>query len=185
MDASSGKLDRDRMLLQAFLRGDAEACRRVERWAWEIVYFKPYGIPRDERDDLVQQALAGTWQAASRPGFVLRQGLRPFVRTVAMARCIDWLRRLRDQVELDPALPDPGRDPSEIAARHERAAMVDSVLQRIDASCRELIHEHIYLDRSYGEIARRLDRPEATLRVRMFNCLKAVRRLLTTAGVGA
>jgi RNA polymerase sigma factor (sigma-70 family) len=178
MEPEPARDDRDEPLLRAFLRGEPAACRRVERWAWEIIHFKPYGIPHDEREDLVQQVVTGVWQAASRKDFRLRRGLRPFVRHVAMARCVDWLRRLRDTVEVDETLRDPRPGPAEIVAERRRAEQVLAVLERMDAPCRELIHDHIFLDRSYAEIARRLGRPEVTLRVRMYNCLKAVRRML-------
>ena len=168
----------DEALLRAFLRGEPAACRRVERWAWEIVYFKPYGIALDEREDVIQQALAGVWGAATGGGFRLRHGLRGLVRSVAMARCVDWLRRRRATVEIDEETPDPRPGPVDLAAVREQIVRVEAALGRLDERCREIIRLHIFEDRGYAEIASLLGHPESTLRVRMFHCLKAVRRML-------
>src|SRR5262245_54828849 len=64
----------DEHLLRLFLAGDPAAHRTVEGWAREIVRFRPYGIPRTEHADIVQQAIGMLWVACSRPGFTLRHG---------------------------------------------------------------------------------------------------------------
>lgn len=165
-------------LLRQFLSGEAAACRKVERWAWEVVYFKHYAVPPDEREDVVQEAVAAIWRAASRPGFALRSGLRPFVRQVAAARAIDRLRRLRPTVELDEATPDPAPGPYDLLLARDQGAQVKWAIQNASPSCQEIIRLHYFEGLTYGEIAARLERAEATLRVRMFNCMKAIRKAI-------
>lgn len=164
-------------LLRAFLAGEPAAVRQVERWAWEIVHFRWGSIPKDEREDVVQDAVAGVWRAAARPGFRLRTHLRALVRRVAAARCIDRMRRRRPTADLDPAAADPGPGPYEQCLRDDERARLRWAVQNLDERCRELIREHFFEETGYAEMAARRERAEATIRVHMFNCMKAVRRL--------
>ncbi|HEY7726864.1 MAG TPA: sigma-70 family RNA polymerase sigma factor [Candidatus Eisenbacteria bacterium] len=164
--------------LRAFLAGDPAACRSVERWAWEIVHFRWFGIPLDERPDLLQEIVEDVWRAVTKPGFALRHGLKPLVRHIASARCIDRMRRRREEVEISDQLADPGEDPFEALARRDVAARLRAAVDRLDARCRDLIRLHFMEEISYAEIAARESRAEATLRVRMFHCLAALRKLM-------
>lgn len=165
-------------LLRSFLAGDSRACATVERWAWEIVLFRRFRLQREELEDIVQEALAVVWRHASRPGFRLRHGLRAFVRRVAISRAIDAVRRRRPSAELDEALPDPGPGPYEQALSRDRRARLRWALQALDARCRDIIRLHLEEDLSYAEIAAREQRSEATMRVRMFHCLKTLKALV-------
>ncbi|MFI5371675.1 MAG: RNA polymerase sigma factor, partial [Candidatus Eisenbacteria bacterium] len=115
---------------------------------------------------------------ASRPDFRLVHGLRAVVRTVASARVIDRLRRRRPQVELDPALADPGRGPLDDAGVTSEAGWVRAGLAELGPACRELIRQHFFEGLGYRDIARLAGRNETTLRVRMHQCLRALRRRL-------
>ncbi len=167
----------DVALLRAFVAGERSAVRRVERWAWEIVHFRWGSIPLDDRGDLIQDAVAGVWRAASRDGFELRSSLRALVRRVAAARCIDWLRRRRPGGPLPPQLADPSPDPYEWLLRRDERARLRWALQNLDERCREIIREHFYEGAPYAEIAARRDRSESTMRVQMFHCMKSIRKL--------
>ena len=89
--------------LRAFLLGDPTACRKVERWAWDIIRFKGFGIPREEQENLLQDTLVGVWQQVSKPGFVLRKRLGPLVRTIAIRRCLDYFKSRTTQAPRDAA----------------------------------------------------------------------------------
>jgi RNA polymerase sigma-70 factor (ECF subfamily) len=163
--------------LRAFLAGEPAAVRQVERWAWEIVYFRWGSIPPEEREDVVQDAVAGVWRAVTRPGFRLRTHLRALVRRVAAARCIDRMRRRRPTATLDPALADPAPGPYDRVLRDDERARLRWAVQSLDERCRELIREHFFEDVDYTQMAERRQRAESTIRVHMFNCMKAIRRL--------
>ena len=152
--------------------------------AREIVAFRPYGIPRDEHDDVVQQSLAMVWRACGQPGFCLRTGLKAFVRKVVMARCVDWLRRRRAVTEVDENLEAPGREPAEAMLRADELERVRLALTHLGSGCQEIIRLHFLEELSYAEIAARLDRAEATLRVRVFNCMKELRARLAEECTG-
>ena len=169
----------DDQLLRRFLAGDREAVRTVEGWARAIVRFRPYGIPRAEHGDVVQQSIGMLWAACSRPGFALRHGLRALVRRIVLARCVDHLRRVRPSVEVDDDLADPGPGLEERALERERRLAVRRALLQLDDRCREVIRLH-YLDGiEYATLATRLGIAASTVRVRMFHCMKEVRRLIS------
>jgi RNA polymerase sigma factor (sigma-70 family) len=170
--------EEDEQLLRRFLAGNAAACRTVERWTWEIASFGRFQLAVDEREDVVQDTLASVWQAAGRRDFALRRGVHAFVRRVAVARCVDRIRRRRPTAELDPELPAVAPGPYEETLRRDEIGRLRWALEQLDERCRDLIRLHFYEDRSYAEIAARHERAEATMRVHMFNCMKAARSLL-------
>lgn len=165
-------------VLRAFLAGEPAACRSVERWAWEIVHFRWFGIPVDERPDVIQEIVEDVWRAVTKPDFSLRRGLKPLVRHIASARCIDRMRRRRDEVELTDDIADPREDPFQMLVKSDAAARLRAAVDRLDIRCRELIRLHFVDEIPYAEIAAREARAEATLRVRMFHCLAALRKIM-------
>ena len=169
---------RDEELLRRFVTGDDRACRAVERWAREIVRFRPYGIPPDEHDDIVQQALAGVWEACSKSGFILRASLGGLVRRVVMARCVDWLRGRRENVELDEAQPDLRPGPTELLEESEQWARVRWAIGRLSPAGQKLIRLHFLEHLPYARMVAELGGTEGALRVRMFQTMEQVRRLL-------
>jgi RNA polymerase sigma factor (sigma-70 family) len=180
MDEPTAETQRSEMdpVLRAFLAGEPKACRMVERWAWEIIHFRWFGIPLDDRADVLQEVVSEVWRAVTKPGFTLRLGLKPLVRHIASARCIDRMRRRREEVELTDQIADPADDPLESLARSDAGARLRSALDRLDERCRDLIRLHFVDEIPYAEIAARESRAEVTLRVRMFHCLAALRKIM-------
>jgi RNA polymerase sigma factor (sigma-70 family) len=170
--------DEELHLLRRFVAGEADAHRTIERWAREIVFFRGFGLTAEDRADAVQDTIAAVWCAASRADFELHHGTRALVRTVAAARCIDRLRRRRIQMPLDAELPDSGRDPLEELLATDASARVRAAILALDEPCREIIRMHYFEELAYAEIAVREGRSESTMRVRMFNCMKAIRKLV-------
>jgi RNA polymerase sigma-70 factor (ECF subfamily) len=172
----------DELLLRAFLDGDATACRTIRGWLEQLLRRNPYGLPRDDAEDVVQHSLVCLWRACSREGFRLRTSLHGLARTIVLGRCIDRHRRRRAMVELDDTLPDQDPGPAELAAHADQWAQVKAALARLGDSCQELVRLHFLEELSYAEIARRSGGVEATLRFRMFQCMKRLRSMLAGAG---
>jgi len=144
------------------------------------VRFRPYGIPRDEWDDVVQQTVAMLWRACGKSDFALKRSLRALVRTIVMARCIDWLRRRRPSFEIEETLVDPSPARTGLGERGRMGAGA----RRPPADGRGMPRDHpapFPRGASVCRDRRALGRAEATLRVRMFHCMKEIRRLLGTA----
>ena len=168
----------DQRLLRQFLVGERDAHDIVERWAREIVSFRPYGIPRHEYDDVVQRSIGMLWSACSRNDFTLRTGLRALVRKIVLARCVDHYRRRRQTVEPDESLVDTRLDPAAATLENERFLSVHRAIQQLDERCRQIIQLHFLDEQPYAVLAERMGLAPATVRVRMFHCMKEVRRLL-------
>lgn len=180
--ASARPLESDERLLRRLLAGEPEACRRLEQWTNQILLYQRLGLSREEREDAVQDVLVGVLRAAGQPGFALRHGLRAFVRTLTLARAIDRVRRRRRVEPADESLPDPREGPEAGAERAAESAQLHAALAGLDARCRSIIRLHYFEDWPYARIAARENRSEATMRVRMFNCLRVLRERM---GVGA
>ena len=165
----------DQELLRRFLAGDPAACRTVQGWAREIVGFRPYGIPRFEHDDVVQQSLGMMWKACSREGFALRFGLKAMVRKIVLARCVDHLRRRHPTEPVDESLIDPGPDPERTILEADRWDSVERALRQLNQRCRDVIRLHFMDGVAYAELAERMGLAQATVRVRMFHCIKEPR----------
>ncbi|HUK62237.1 MAG TPA: sigma-70 family RNA polymerase sigma factor [Dongiaceae bacterium] len=169
---------RDTELLRRFAAGEPAACRTVERWARIVLSFRAFGLSREDREDVLQDSLAAVWRLVVRPEFRLTHGLRAVVRTVVSARVIDRLRRRRPQTALDETLADPARGPLEHTAAESEGARVRAALAELGPACRELIRRHFFEELAYREMASLTGRNETTLRVRMHQCLRALKRRL-------
>jgi len=163
--------------LRAFLAGDPAACRTVERWAWEIVYYRGFRVGRDEVEDVVQEAVGRIWRVTSAPGFTLQVSLRAYVQKTAAALAIDRLRRRRPSVEIGDDLPSAEPDPYERLLASDLRAQLYWTLQQLGDRCREIIRRHFFEGEPYAELAAGAGCAEATMRVHMFNCMKEARRL--------
>lgn len=175
MDSPSLPLEADEKLLRRFAAGESAACRTVERWAREILLYQRLGLTREDREDIVQEVVSAVWTAASRPDFAVRRTLRAFVRTVTLARAIDRVRRRRRLVPAEDTLPDPGPGPAEGAERMEDSSRLYGALDTLDPRCREIIRLHYFEEWPYSRIAAQEGRSEATMRVRMFHCIRTLR----------
>jgi len=174
--------EQDDHFLRRFLAGEPAAVRTVTRWARETAYFRGFGLSAEDRDDAVQDALAQVWTLATRPGFELRTSLRAVLRTLVAARCIDRVRRRRRQVELSDSLPDTAPSPSDRLIADDQSARLRRALLDLDEPCREIIRQRFFEGLDYATIAEREQRSESTLRVRLFSCLRAIRKRLAKMG---
>lgn len=165
-------------LVRRFRTGEADACRELERWAGEVVRSPRYGIAPADRADLIQETLRQAWQQMSEPDFRIDHSVRALIHRIAMARCVDWLRRRRVQVEVQEDLLREFPDPTERMEQEQLLDRLQRALQGIKPFCRDLIRQHFHERRTYPEIAAATGRNASTLRVHMFNCLKVLRSLM-------
>lgn len=163
-------------------RGEPEAVVEVRKRVARILRHGALALPPEAREDLEQEVMADLWQAVNRRGFDAHLGFWGFVEVVTSRRCIDWLRGHREQAVLPAGLEAPGRGPLGHLVEKERTALAREVLGRLRGSCRELILLRLRDDLGYGEIARRLGKSEGALRIQMYRCVRAARRLLRRLG---
>lgn len=161
-----------------FRRGEPDAVREVGRRVAGILTHGALAIPDDERDDLAQEVMTELWQAVNRTRFDVTAGFWGFVEVVTSRRSIDWLRRRRERIPLAEPLPDRGSGPLGRVLEHERGDLAADVLAALDPPCRELITLRLRDGASYREIARRLERSEGSLRVKLYRCIRRARGIL-------
>lgn len=181
MNPTSPDEPQEQRFLRRFLAGEPAAARTVLRWARETAHFRGFGLSAEEREDVAQDALAQLWSLGSRPGFELRRGVRAILRTIVSARCIDRVRRRRPTSEVDDALPDPAPDVAERFATEDERERLRRALIELDAPCREIVRLRFFEELDYATLAAREGRSESTLRVRLFHCLRRLRRRLQQA----
>lgn len=171
--------DSDHESLLAGLRaGHPVACRIITDWLRWTVIRPQFRIPVDDVDDLVQESLARIITLANDPEFRVHTSLKALARQVAMARCIDWIRRRRMLVDLSPHLAAAHDDPLDRIAAEEDLGRIHEALLDLKALCRDLIRWHFLEEQTYQAIADRTGGNANTLRVHMFNCLKSLRSRL-------
>jgi RNA polymerase sigma factor (sigma-70 family) len=166
------------LLLQGLRDGHEVACRVIADWLRWTVIRPQFHIPRDEVDDLVQESLTRLLDLVADPEFRIHTSLKALVRQVAMARCVDWIRRRRMLVELSPTLVGENADPLERIARQEDLGRIHEALLGLKTLCRDLIRWHFTEEMTYPAIAEKTGRNANTLRVHMFKCLEALRTRL-------
>jgi RNA polymerase sigma factor (sigma-70 family) len=164
-------------LLQRFVQGDREAISAVAGLVRRIVYDRGYWIPRDERDDVVQEAVVKVYQAVSAPGFRIERDLEGYVRSTAHHGCVDWIRRHRPAEDVDPRIANPAPGPDAELAARERLDRGRRILGMLGTSCLRLIRLRVRDRLSHREIAERLGRTEGGVRNQFYKCLERARAI--------
>lgn len=187
---SPGAARDDLSLLRRFVDGEPEAVSRVATMAKYVVGDRAYVIPETDRQDLVQECLVHVYRACRPPDFRLEESLEAFVRTVAYRRCVDWMRRRRPAIPINPGMPDPSEGPHERVVETETVERGRRVLRSLGKTCREIIRMRAVEALSYREVAERLGKSEGAARNLMYRCLQEARAILEaldrgSAGPGA
>jgi RNA polymerase sigma factor (sigma-70 family) len=174
-DSRTERLGREKEIFRHFLEGNRRACRQVERWASEIVYFKGFGIPHHSHADIVQDALADTLVVAAREEI---RNPRALVRQVALRHCYRWYRRARKQRELKDKLQHGWIAPPNPPEPPDRGALIGQLIHFLPPLCRNLFFLYFWVGLSYRQIGRSLDMPKANVAYHMVKCLREAKRRL-------
>lgn len=180
----------DDALIEACLRGEAEAWEQLVRRYSGLVYTvaRRYGLDEEDAADVFQNTWSALWE---RLGEVRdRSRLAPWLITVAGRLAYQAIeRRQRQQARHQPDIdlderPDTDASPEDRAIAEEQAARVRMAMARLSPRCRELL-ECLFYDPeapSYAEIARRLGVAVDTVGSLRGRCLRQLRALLEELG---
>lgn len=163
--------------MHRFVQGDQEAIANVGALVRRVVFDRGYWIPRDEQDDVVQEAVVRIYKAISQPQFQLKRDFKAYVRSVAHHRCVDWIRRHRPSEPVDPQTANPRPGPDGDFATHERLELGRRILGMLGASCLRVIRLRIRDELSHREIAEQLGRTEGGVRNQFHKCLDRARAI--------
>jgi RNA polymerase sigma-70 factor, ECF subfamily len=173
----------DAVLAIATARGDRGALAEIYRRHGAPVFRLAQRLLRDDRlaEDVVQDVFVRFWQDPQR--FDPEKGqLRSFLLMKGHSRAVDslrseWSRRKRDERDIN----DPGR-PSYDLEREvidlDIADRVGRALQALPEDERRAISLAYFGGHTYREVAEMLGQPEGTVKSRIRNGLKVMRRFL-------
>ena len=171
----------DRRRIESYLAGAEETAREVDGWIRREIEICYPGL-RQDLDDL-RQVIHGKLLENLRAGrFQYRSTLKTYVGRITHHTAIDTLRaRQRERTVTSEWLLQTaasGENPYQALAALEEDTLLDQVLLRSPASCRDL-WRMVFLERlSYEEIAHRLSVPPGTVKSRVWHCRRKALALL-------
>jgi RNA polymerase sigma-70 factor (ECF subfamily) len=163
--------------VQEFIAGQVETIATVAGWARSVIAHRIWEFQTPE--DIVQATLLALLQNL-RDGRFQGGDLRAYVRRIAKNICITHYRRMRtrgDHISFEETGPAAGSGQDGDAL--ERHALLDRILERLQASCRQIVMFAYVQGYSRKEIAECLGISEEAARVRLCRCLKRARALLS------
>jgi RNA polymerase sigma factor (sigma-70 family) len=167
-----------KLTAKRFLAGDPAAIAEAIRLIRRAISFRGFYVPESEREDVVQEVIAQLWQALAAPNASEPEHFDAFVRAVAYRRCVDWVRRHHETVELSESLVSPSTTPEDQFFAGERRRVGSEVLACLRPAWRELLRLHAGEGLTYRQIAERQGRLEKTVRNQMSECVQAARQLM-------
>ena len=179
MDRDSQSTDRDdRTLMQQACQGDREAFAEIVRRHQRplLNFFRRCGVQTDA-EDLVQQTFIRLYRYRDR--YTPRAKLTTFLYLLARQVWIDEIRRrqrterLRKGLEAEPP-PAPAGDTQPEQGRMD----IEAALAKLPEGLRLVVVMGIYQNLPYAEIGEALKIPEGTVKSRMFNALRLLRRTM-------
>jgi len=171
----------DRQRIDAYLDGREGVVREVDAWIRRELEIC-YPVLRTETDDICQTVHAKLLVNLRAQRFHYRSTLKTYVCRIAHHAAIDGIRRRYRERPISaarsPETETTTDNPYRSLAALEEQELINQVLLRSPAACREL-WGLVFLERlSYDEVGRRLTIPEGTVKSRMFNCRRKARALL-------
>ena len=122
---------------------------------------------REDIEELSADVFLTLW--AHREELRAENGLRPWLGAVARNRARDWLRRSRDTLPLDDAIPIGDRDtPEEIAQQRDQAARLWAAVDGLAEPDRTLFFRYYYQGEPLKDVARDLGLNPSTAKQRLF-----------------
>jgi RNA polymerase sigma-70 factor (ECF subfamily) len=170
-----------RAMEQGFVAREAWAFEASYRAYRSLLYGAAYAVLRNagEAEDCVHDVLLRLWQnghAYTAARGSLRAFLAVCVRNEALTRRRKETNRARIDLKLLPQAVTPAAEESE-----ERMDM-ENLLATLGTAQRQVLELAYYEGLTHEEIARRLDEPVGTVKSRLSNTLRALRRALCGGG---
>lgn len=172
----------EQSIARRLLDEDPDALGEVMRWTSAILTAPKFWALREERPDLLQEVLARVLQSLRQGRFDGSCDLRVYVQGIARFVSLKALGRRRRALRMEePESQEAFSGPSH-ESRFIQRQLARRVLDLASRECRELMYLYFFEDRSYEEIAARLEVPSGTVKSRLFRCLQSVHQLLSRRG---
>ena len=178
-------------LIQRAQRGDDDALNRLlERYHPRLRRWASGRLPAHARElgdtnDLVQEAIIGTFRRLDR--FELRGegALQAYLRQAVMNKIVDEVRRVERRPrrdELDTAAPDGRLSPLELAIGNQAIERYEKALASLTDTERQAVIARIELGHTYEEVAALVGKPTAgAARIAVSRALTKIAVLMAAA----
>ena len=171
----------DGQRIESYLEGDAQAAREVDGWIRKEMEICYPALHR-EMDDICQAVHGKLLQNLRAGRFQHRSALKTYVGRITHHTAIDFMRRRNRERTVDAEwilkTTPSGESPYRSLVSLEEQVLLDQLLLRSPAPCREL-WRMVFVERlSYAEIGRRLSIPPGTVKSRMWHCRRKALALL-------
>jgi len=169
----------DPELVEHYLDGDPRAVDEVTGWIRAVVLHRAWRLP-DAREDLVQEGHARVVRVLREGRFGGRSSLKTFVQATTKHLCLDAVRRHRvrslraaSPEETDRALEhaiDPDDYLVDVLEQDEEVRRCREILDALPDTCRELFRWILAEERTYQEMAERMEVSVGTIKSRLSRC---------------
>jgi RNA polymerase sigma-70 factor (ECF subfamily) len=173
--------DPDRRRIESYLAGEAATAHEVDGWIRREIEICYPALWR-EADDIRQAVHGKLLENLRAARFQFRSTLKTYVGRITHHTAIDRIRKNHRErsVPADWRIESAstGENPYRSLAALEEQDLMDQVLLRSPAPCRELWRLVFLEQLSYAEIGRRLSIPPGTVKSRMWHCRRKALALL-------
>lgn len=173
--------DEDRRIVARLARGDGRALEELYSRYSTAVFGYLLALTPDRRigEEVLQDTFVAAWRSAS--GYQGRSSVRTWLFGIARRRAHDALRRRRLNVTSDEELavladPEPGPEESSLAAARQEE--LTARVSRLAPQHREALTLFFFHDLSHEETAEVLEVPLGTVKSRLSNARRALRKSL-------
>lgn len=189
---TTDKIQQEAQWIQAARRGDQDAFEALVRLYEKRVFsltLRMCGNP-DDAAEAAQEAFLSAWQGL--PFFRGDASFSTWLYRLASNACVDFLRRegrrnaqsgpSLDDEDLNIDVPDTAMSPHEAAERRELQSQIETGLQALSPSHRQVLVLREIQQLSYDEIASVLEVDVGTVKSRISRGRKQLRNFLLKSG---
>ena len=181
--SQSDEEDRQRFLISRIAGGDEAAFAALyqthERRLFAFIRSKMND--RSEAADILHDIFMDVWHKADR--FEGRSKVSTWLMSIAFHKIVDRQRKIRaNHISMDEEtveIADDAPDASEVVQKAQEAGHVKACLDKLPETQRVVLQMAFFDDLPYAEIGEVIDRPEGTVKTRVFHAKQAMKKCLS------
>jgi RNA polymerase sigma-70 factor (ECF subfamily) len=164
-------------------RGDKAAVRKLVAAYYPDIfaYLRRLCGSQQDAEDLTQQTFAKAWSALG--SFTNRSDFSTWLHRIAYNACVDWRRKSSKATKCQSdawwqecMTKDPG--PSANSEQRQMAVSIYEAVNQLDTPKKDVVHLHYYQGLSLRETAAVLNVSTATVKYRLREALKMLKRAI-------